>query len=170
MTLAPTITGKAIRLRPHRAEDMEAFWTFFQSPRAVYTDTPDTRTQLWYSFASEVGSWALTSMGGWAIETPDGQFAGQVAIIHPPHFAEPELGWILFDGFEGRGLAYDAARLALDYARAVLRPASLVSYIHADNTRSIALAKRLGASRDDSAKRHDAEDLVYRHAIQGGPQ
>ena len=62
-------------------------------------------------------------------------------------------------------LALEAAELALDYTRRHIRPASLVSYIDARNHRSIALAKRLGATRDDAAQRHDAEDVVYRHAV-----
>lgn len=163
MTIAPTLTGQTLRLRPHRVEDMAAFWTFFQSPRAAMVDTPENQTQFWYTFASEVGSWALTGMGGWAIELQDGDFAGQVAVIQPPHFAEPELGWILFDGFEGRGIAFKAASIALAYTRETMRPPSLVSYIHAENHRSQALAERLGGIYDPDASRHDAHDVVYRY-------
>lgn len=142
---------------------MDAFWAFFQSPRAVYMDKPKSRTDLWYAFASEVGSWGLQGQGGWAIETAEGEFAGQVAVTQPPHFAEPELGWLLFDGFEGRGLAREAASAALDYARREIRPASLVSYIDRRNVRSIALAKRLGAVEDTRAERFDRDDVVMRH-------
>lgn len=162
MTIAPTITGDRVRLRAHVISDMDAFEAFFASDRANHVDAPGNRTHLWYGFASEVGSWALMGMGGWAIEV-GGELAGQVAVTHPPHFAEPELGWILFDGFEGRGIAYEAADLALDYTWAAIQPASLVSYIDHRNTRSIALAKRLGAVLDPDAAKHDDADVVYRH-------
>lgn len=162
MTTAPIISGATVRLRPHVMADMDAFWDFFQSDRSGYVSKPDTRTHLWYGFASEVGSWALTGMGGWAIEV-DGALAGQVAVTHPPHFPETEIGWILFDGFEGRGIAYEAAALALDYTRQTIRPASLVSYIDARNARSIALAKRLGAIHDPDAQSYDDADVVYRY-------
>jgi len=165
VTQAPILTGDTIRLRPHRLSDMDAFWAFYQSPRAVLMDVPNNKTHLWYGFASEVGSWDLNGMGGWAIETQDGDFAGQVAITQPPHFAETELGWMVFDGFEGRGIAGEATNLALTYARNTLKPASLVSYIHKDNTRSIALAKRLGARPDPAAIPHDETDVVYRHEV-----
>ncbi|GFE50423.1 acetyltransferase [Roseobacter cerasinus] len=164
MTTAPTLTGDGLRLRPHVIDDMEAFWAFYQSPRAAFMDRPSNRTHLWYGFASEVGSWPLTGMGGWGIEI-GGQVAGQVAITHPPHFAEPELGWFLLESFEGKGIAFEAARLALDYARTTMTPASLVSYIHRDNARSIALAKRLGGTHDPAAKAHDADDVVYRYEV-----
>jgi len=145
--------------------DMEAFWAFYQSPRADLMDRPQTRTQLWYGFASEVGSWPLQGQGGWAIETRDGALAGQVAVTQPPHFAERELGWLLFHGYEGQGLAQEAASAARDYAFGPLGAETLVSYIHRDNSRSIALAERLGAQRDDTATRHDGDDLVYRHSM-----
>lgn len=163
MTTAPYIQGTHVRLRPHRAEDMAPFWAFYQSDRAAFVSAPTDEVDFWYKFASEVGSWPLRGLGGWAIETENGAFAGQVAIIHPPHFPETELGWILFDGFEGRGLAFEAASLARDYAWAAIRPASLVSYIDPQNTRSIALATRLGATLDRAAEVFDAGDLVYRH-------
>ena len=164
MTTAPTLTGTTLRLRAHVIDDMEAFWAFYQGPRAQYVSAPKNRTHLWYGFASEVGSWTLTGMGGWAIEV-EGRIAGQVAVTHPPHFPEPELGWILFDGFEGRGLAQEAAQLALDYTRDHIRPASLVSYIDRNNSRSIALARRLGATLDPDAARYDDVDVVYRHEV-----
>ena len=141
---------------------MEAFWAFYQSPRARFMDKPGNRTHLWYGFASEVGSWVLQGHGAWAIETVEGELAGQVAVTHPPHFPEPELGWLLFDGHEGRGLAFQAASAALDYARSEIRPASLVSYIDRRNLRSIALAERLGGVEDADAERFDDADVVLR--------
>ncbi|MFC3613682.1 GNAT family N-acetyltransferase [Lutimaribacter marinistellae] len=172
MTEAPIISTERLRLRPHVLSDMDAFREFFRSDRARYVDGPSDETHLWYGFASEVGSWSLCNWGGWAIETPDGALVGQVAITKPPHFAEVELGWILFDGFEGRGYAEEAARAALDWAFEVRGLPTLVSYIHRDNARSVALAKRLGAYHDAAASAHDPDDVVYRHPhpneVQGG--
>lgn len=183
LTGTPTLDTERLHLRAPQPQDAPAFiryfateraqftggpkteraaWDFFQTPRAQYVSAPKNRTHLWYELASEVGSWDLMGMGGWAIEV-DGTLAGQVAITHPPHFAEPELGYILFDGFEGRGIAHEAATLALDYTWRTIKPTSLVSYIDARNTRSIALAKRLGATRDDTAEKYDDGDVVYRH-------
>jgi len=68
---------------------------------------------------------------------------------------------------EGKGYAFEAAQMARDFAYAELGRDTLVSYIDPNNTRSIALATRLGAQRDDTAARPDGETLeetiVYRH-------
>jgi RimJ/RimL family protein N-acetyltransferase len=164
--IAPTLTGQSVTLRHHVAADLDGFWAFFQSERAAHVDAPKTRTHMYYGFGSEVGSWSLYGMGGWAIEV-DGALAGQVAVTKPPHFPETEIGWIVFDGFEGQGIAHEAARLALDYAWDQIHPPTLVSYIHPDNARSVALALRLGAFLDDDAElptgETAAETLVFRH-------
>lgn len=106
----------------------------------------------------------------------DGAFVGQVALLKPDHFPELELGWMLTSEGEGYGYAFEAAEAARDYAYVEMGRDTLVSYIDPMNTRSIALAERLGATRDDSAARPDGESLeetaVYRHptpdALQDG--
>ena len=165
---APLIRTANLRLRPYREADMEPLWDFFQSPRAQWVSAPKNRSHFWYGFASEAGSWDLMGWGGWSIETADGDYAGQVAVTQPPHFAELELGWILLEGFEGRGIAHEAAIAARNWAFRDFEADTLVSYISRDNARSIALAERLGAVRDDDAIRHSDEDVVYRHPRPGG--
>ena len=161
---APVIETSRLRLRGHVMSDMEAFWNFFQSPRSAHVDAPKNRTHLYYGFTSEVGTWDLLGHGGWAIETKDGDLAGQVSITFPPHFPEREIGWILFEGFEGQGLAFEACSAALNWAWTSRDWDSLVSYIDRKNARSIALAERLGAVMDPNAETYDDVDVVYRHA------
>lgn len=165
--IAPVIQTPRLRLRPHRMEDMEAFWAFYQTPRAAYVGAPKTRTHLFYGLSSEVVSWDWMGHGGWAVDTCDGDFIGQVAITQPPHFPEREIGWTLFDGYEGKGFAMEAATAALTWAWDQGFD-TLVSYITPENTRSRALAKRLGAVLDADAPLPDGETpedtVVYRHS------
>ncbi len=160
--IAPVLTGSMATLRPHVASDLDAFWAFFQTDRAQYVSGPKNKTDLWNKFGAEVASWTLHGMGSWAIDVDD-VLAGQISVMQPPHFAEVEIGWILFDGFEGQGIAFESAQLALDYTWSHITPPSLVSYIDEQNTRSIALAERLGATPDPNAEKYDEEDIVYRH-------
>lgn len=166
MTSAPTIETDSLVLRPHVLGDMDIFWDFYQSDRSAFMERPLGKSQLYSSFLAEVGSWEIYGYGGLAIETKDGQLMGQVCIAQPPHFPELELGWLLFDGFEGKGYAFEAASAMRDYGFEILGVQTLVSYIDRKNTRSIALAEKLGAVLDPKAKAYDDVDLVYRHMPQ----
>ncbi len=64
---------------------------------------------------------------------------------------------------EGKGYAFEAANAVLDWAFLTREMPTLVSYIAPQNARSIALAERLGATRDTEAKAPNEGDLVYRH-------
>ena len=153
-------------LRPHKPADFEPLWAFFQSGRAQYVAPVASKSDYWYGFGAEIASWDLYGTGSWAVDV-DGAFAGQIGILQPPHFPELEIGWILFDGFEGRGVAHEGARLALDWYWANRAGETLVSYIDPGNARSIALAERLGAAHDPDAMLPEGESaeetLVYRH-------
>ena len=61
MREAPVITTPRLRLRPHRMDDMEAFWAFYQTPRAAYVGAPKNRTHLFYGLSSEVVAWGSSS-------------------------------------------------------------------------------------------------------------
>jgi RimJ/RimL family protein N-acetyltransferase len=112
------------------------------------------------------GQWSVLGMGGWAVEDlASGALAGEVAVHRPVDYPETELGWLLFEGFEGRGYAYEAAGAARDWAFSHLGLASIVSYIDRDNARSISLAERLGAVLDLGAPTPNGDPcFVYRHS------
>ena len=177
MRLVPTIETQRLRLRGHVESDFGPFADMFASERSRYMHGPLTRRQAWFAFCSDVAQWQLMGHGAWGVERlEDGAFVGQVALGKPPHFPELELGWFVVEGFEGQGYALEAATAARDYAYVEMGRDTLVSYIDPQNDRSIALAERMGATRDDSAERPDGESLdeclVYRHptpeALQDG--
>ena len=166
MTNAPHIVTQRLTLRPHVPSDFAAMWDFFQnSDRAKHMLAPRDKNHLWYGMGSEIASWSLFGFGAWGIENRDGAFVGQVAITHPPFFPEPEIGWTLMDGFQGQGFAFEAAHAALSWAAKNTALNSLVSYIAPANTRSIALATRLGAVHDANARGFDETTVVYRHDV-----
>jgi RimJ/RimL family protein N-acetyltransferase len=167
MTTAPTIDTQRLRLRAHVSSDFDAYADVFASDRAGYMGQLKRR-QAWFSFCSDVAQWSLFGHGAWAVERlEDGAFVGQVALLKPDHFPELELGWMMTAEGEGKSYAFEAAQMARDFAYVELGRDTLVSYIDPKNTRSIALATRLGAMRDDTAvcpdgETHD-ETIVYRH-------
>lgn len=161
---APTLTTERLTLRPHVMADFPGFRTVLTGLRAVYMDGPHDDLGAWHMFCADVAHWSLRGIGGLAVtRKTTGEVVGQVAITHPPHFPELELGWLTYDGHEGQGYVTEAAGAFRDWAFAQGWP-TLVSYIDPGNDRSIAVAERLGARRDAAAPRPSPEDLVYRHA------
>lgn len=149
-------------------DDFAPLYDLFASDRAHYMGGPVDAKQMWYWIAAEVGSWQLKGFGSWGIErNSDGAFMGQIGINQPHHFPEPELGWVLLEDYEGHGYAAEAATRARDWYWANTEAQSVVSYITPGNTRSEALATKLGAARDPDAALPEgempAETAVYRH-------
>ncbi|MGI9393987.1 MAG: GNAT family N-acetyltransferase, partial [Boseongicola sp.] len=88
---------------------------------------------------------------------------------YPEDWPEPEIGWTVWAAeAEGEGFAFEAAKAARDFAFRELGWTTAVSYIDDGNDRSVALAERLGAWRDDAAETPDNDEppvLVYRHPV-----
>lgn len=164
-SVAPVIVGERVILRPHRASDIDAIAALYKSHRARWIGGQQNRTVAWRWLGYDVGQWGLLGFGSWAIDDmKSGEFAGQVGLNRPENFPENELGWLLFESFEGRGLAFEAAALARRFAFGELGMETLVSYIDPENRSSIRLAERLGAFLDPDAATPDGEAcLVYRH-------
>ena len=115
-------------------------------------------------FCADHAQWSLFGCGALMIEDgATGDCLGQVGINSGPLFTEFELGWLLYPHAEGKGFAYEAAEVLRTWSHDVRRLPTLVSYVDHNNTRSVRLAERLGATLDASASRPDPSDLVYRH-------
>lgn len=161
---APTLRTERLVLRPLQAADFPAYGAFLATERSRFMGGPYRGWAAWGMFCHEIACWELYGHGGLLIERlSDGAAMGVVEVNDGPLFPEKELGWMLYEGFEGQGYATEAAAALRNWAFRELRLTSLVSYFHPNNAASIAVARRLGAERDDAAPRQDPEDLVYRH-------
>ncbi|WP_136441936.1 GNAT family N-acetyltransferase [Pacificoceanicola onchidii] len=163
---APALHTPRLVLRPHVMGDLEQLCDLFETDRARHMGGPIPRKAAWRWLASEVAMWDLMGHGAWGIEAKDGTFLGQIGILRPPHFPEAEIGWTLLEQAEGKGYAAEAATAVLHWAWANGFE-TLVSYIDPENSRSIALAARLGATHDADAPLPTGETpddtIVYRH-------
>lgn len=164
MATIPTLETERLLLRPPVVADFEAYAALMASPRATYMGGPYDIRAAWGMFCHDIACWDLFGHGALMLERKaDRVCVGQVGINHGPLFPEKELGWMLYDGFEGQGYATEAAIALRDWAFATLNLDTLVSYFHPANHRSMAVAERLGAVRDHNAPTQDPEDPVYRH-------
>jgi RimJ/RimL family protein N-acetyltransferase len=162
---APLIQTERLLLRPYRLEDYPHLLALYGTDRAAFIGGRLSPRQVWDAFMNCVAQWTIFGFGGWAVEEiASGSIVGEVAVTRPIDFPETELGWLLFDGFEGRGYAYEAALAARHWAFSEAGLSTLVSYVDPDNVRSARLAERLGATVDPHALTPSGEaSLVYRH-------
>jgi ribosomal-protein-alanine N-acetyltransferase len=78
----------------------------------------------------------------WETDAP----LGVVGLMFPEDWPEPEIAWSVFAAAEGRGIAFEAARFARRYAYDTLGWSTVISCIKPENMRSVALARRMGAT------------------------
>lgn len=150
------------------AEDFPQFQAMLASQRAELMGGPFDTKAAWGLFCHGVALWQMFGHGSLMVELKSNGFnIGEVGINAGPLYPEKELGWTLYEGFEGRGYATEAAFALREWAFATLKLPELVSYIDERNAASIRVAERMGAVRDDDCVRQNPEDLVYRHYNQG---
>lgn len=145
----PRLETARLILRAPEARDFGAYAAFRASPRSVTVGGPFDRVQAHAQLTAIIGHWQLRGFGRWIVADRATDAAlGIAGLHHPEDWPEPEIAWSLFDGAEGRGYATEAAIAARAYAYDVLDWTSVASIIMPTNTRSLAVAARLGATRD----------------------
>lgn len=160
----PVLETERLRLRAFQRADFDAYAGVLTSERARYMSGACDREAAEAYFHQDIASWILDGFGYWSIvRKADDAPVAFVGVSKLERFPERELGWFATADGEGHGFVAEAAEAVLDWAFLSQAMPTLVSYIDEGNTRSIALAERLGATLDEYAARPDPEDLVYRH-------
>lgn len=143
---APTLTTPRLTLRGPRPDDRAAVIAFYASDRATHIGGPVSADVAEGYLDRSARNWATRGYGWWMIEDlATGAVAGRCGIGHPDGTETLELGWQVYDGFEGQGLAFEAATAARAHAQGAWGMRGVVSMIHPGNARSKRLAERLGA-------------------------
>lgn len=164
--MIPTLSTDRLTLRGASVADFDSYAAMLGDDRSQYMGGPFSRQGAWDMLCNMTAQWQLSGFGGWIIDTKDG-FAGEVAIWHPSHFPEPELGWTVTAQAEGHGYASEAARAALQWYWSHQDADTLVSYVDTRNARSQTLAQKLGAVADPHGPwvegESAADTIVFRH-------
>jgi len=166
MTPAPTLHTERLTLRGPEVADFEELALFFEdAPRAHGFGGALPRHEAWRWFASMIGHWHLHGYGYWTVFLKDDDRPqGIVGLWNPEGWPEPELGWVMYAHAEGKGLAYEAAMAVRDYAYETLGWTTLTSNILPGNTRSEALAERMGAVFEKTYENISmGTDQLFRH-------
>jgi len=157
----PVLTTERLILRAPRIEDWPVLEPIWITKRAEFIGGPFNEEDAWLDFSQAVAGWVLRGVGYWTVTLKsDGTVLGLSGLGQETVDPEPEFGWLFTEQAEGHGYAAEATKAirAHLFAQGHNR---FVSYIDAGHKRSIALAERLGATRDTAAQ--NADYHVYRH-------
>jgi len=165
---APTLHTERLTLRPFTEADLDAYAEMSADAevmRHIGAGGPVGRDVAWRQMAFFAGHWALRGYGMWAVqEQASGALVGRAGFINPEGWPANELGWLLARPFWGRGYALEASAAARRHGREALAVSGrLISLIRAENQRSLALARRLGAHLEETIDFMGATAQVWRH-------
>ena len=154
-------------LRIFREDDLDSYADICADAevmRFIGAGGPVGLDVAWRQMALFLGEWALHGYGMWAVEErASGRLIGRAGFLNPIGWPACEIGWLLARDAWGKGYAFEAATAAIDYGRANLEIRDLISLIRPGNQRSIALAKRLGATLYRKIEFMGADVLLYAH-------
>lgn len=170
--LAPIqpIETPRLRLVLPAAAHVPAMTGFYSSDRAAARGWQCLPHEAWRGFAAVIGHHVLRGFGPLVAESrEDGQAIGLFGPWRPEGQPENEIKWAIWSAQnEGKGLAEEAMRAVLTHAIETLGWRTAVSYIRPDNTRSVALALRLGAKADGTwTTPRGTEVQIFRHDAGG---
>ncbi len=157
---AATITGNRVYLRPPRAGDTAAFLAATRASRSLHgpwTRPPDTRAR----FAAFVKRYAPrgeadTHAGFLVLRRDDEAILGvfNFSEIVRGAFRSTYLGYFGFAPHAGQGYMTEGMALALDIAFRKLKLHRVEVNIQPTNQRSLALAQRVGFTREGFSRRY----------------
>ncbi|MFS4436658.1 GNAT family N-acetyltransferase [Paracoccaceae bacterium GXU_MW_L88] len=149
--IVPLLETERLRLRVHRADDLDDIATMWADPEVVryIGGTPQTVERSQNRICAKVGHWLLFGYGYWLVETHAGEFVGSagfmtgIRTISPP-LRGIEMGWVISPAMHGKGYAFEACQAALDWLDDARAPEVVSAIVAPENTASINLATKLG--------------------------
>lgn len=167
LTAAPTLATGRLLLRGPERGDLPAFTRFMTSaPSMKAQGETTTPQQAWFGFLAGIGHWHWHGFGFFTVvERGRRQPVGRVGLIRHSNWPDVELAWHLFEGAEGQGFATEAAGAVRTWAKEALGFERLHSYIDRGNTRSQAVARRLGAVTDGARAPHEPDAEIWVHPL-----
>lgn len=161
----PTLETERLLLRAPQESDVAEEAAFFETEASQFVGGPKKPHEAWRNYAMMVGHWVFRGYGFWALEEKaTGRYAGRVGMWFPDGWKEREIGWTLMSHATGKGYATEAALMARSYAYDVQGWKTAISQIDPKNEASKAVARRLGATFEDTYEDPAYGEIeVWRH-------
>lgn len=157
----PVIGTERLVLRGPDLADLAALTRFFDSNASHFVGGPMGANDTHRAMLSTIGGWALYGFGLWhiAIATTN-RFVGWTGLLLTAGKQEAGFAWTVLPEFQGKGMAREAARAALDDVTSRTGHRSPATFIDGANRASIRLAETLGFRHEAT----DGSELTYRYA------
>ena len=107
LTNAPTLETDRLILRGPQVSDFDPLAVFYASDYCAGFGGPMKRDDAWRWFALNIGHWHIHGYGYFSIvEKASGKHVGLSGIWNPEGWPEPELGYALYQEYEGLPLIF----------------------------------------------------------------
>jgi len=160
----PVIETERLRLLPPSVECFEVYRDFYTDAEAskMYGG-PINEEQVWARLKADLGSWYLLGFGVWVIQEKSSDILIGTCGFWQGKSWPRELTWWVMPEARGRGVATEASKAALDYARKHYQWLSLETYMNDDNHAARALVEKLGGKK---VRRESFSDGLQRDIYQ----
>ena len=162
----PVLETERLLLRGFCETDLDDVAAIFSDEQVtrhlVLTAKPVDKEGSHSIIVRALDQWRSQGFGPWAAEERStGSVIGRIGLNYLEGWPAGEVGWTLGRNWWGQGYATEGARAAMKYAFEILSWTDIVSVIHPKNTRSIAVAARLGHELRHTWERDGIELLIY---------
>lgn len=152
--MTTNLVTSRLTLTPVETSDLEDLVDLWGDPSFATSIFPEPLSpeEVWFRLLRDIGHWQALGFGNWTIrEASTGDYVGSVGVLDfhrqlQPAFDAPELGWGVAPRFQGLGMAFEALTAALHWCDGSLGAPRTVCMISPENSRSLALAARVGFS------------------------
>jgi RimJ/RimL family protein N-acetyltransferase len=111
-----------------------------------------------------IGHWEIRGYGPYVLELKEnGKVIGVSGFWYPFEWPGPEIKWALARKWWNRGYAFEAASAVQRAGRVYMPDINLLSVIHPENSSSLKLAEKLGATFQKMAFFQQTQWKLYVH-------